>query len=153
MGGFVVALVWHPSGHTALSLAAKNKRRDIVIALLRAGASLKQEAAAGKSVERWIKDSFGEDEAWRLLEHALLARATAAEAAKLALEATLARERESAAAALETATAAAARERESAAAALEAATAAAARDRESAAATLRRLTERIAALEATAEAI
>ena len=90
---------------------------------------------AGKSVERWIKDSFGEDEAWRLLEHALLARATAAEAAKLALEATLARERESAAAALETATAAAARERESAAA------------------TLRRLTERIAALEATAEAI
>ncbi|KAA0160896.1 hypothetical protein FNF27_08209 [Cafeteria roenbergensis] len=99
------------SGHTALSLAAKNKRRDIVIALLRAGASLKQEAAAGKSVERWIKDSFGEDEAWRLLKHALLAPA------------------------------------------LEAATATAARDRESAAATLRRLTERIAAVEATAEAI
>ncbi|KAA0146974.1 hypothetical protein FNF29_07711 [Cafeteria roenbergensis] len=71
------------SGHTALSLAAKNKRRDIVIALLRAGASLKRKAAAGKSVERWIKDSFGEDEAWRLLEHALLAPYSAVNAASV----------------------------------------------------------------------
>ncbi len=35
-------------GHTALSLAAKNKSRDIVIALLRAGASLKRKTAVSE---------------------------------------------------------------------------------------------------------
>lgn len=51
-----------------------------------------------KSVEWWIKNSFGEDEVRLMLAQVPAARA---EAAKLALEATLAQEREAAKRALQ----------------------------------------------------